>query len=50
MDERVRGLAEQLLDSGLDKLSERERRLITHVAQRRQISRDINSVFDGKQI
>ena len=49
MDERVRGLAEQLLDSGLDKLSERERRLITHVAQRSQISRDINSVFDGKQ-
>jgi uncharacterized membrane protein len=44
-----RGLAEQLLDSGLDKLSERERRLITHVAQRSQISRDINSVFDGKQ-
>lgn len=49
MDERVRGLAEQLLDSGLDKLSERERRLITHIAQRSQISRDINSVFDGKQ-
>ena len=49
MDERVRELAEQLLDSGLDKLSERERRLITDVAQRSQISRDINSVFDGKQ-
>ena len=49
MDERVRGLAEQLLDSGLDKLSERERRLITHVAQRSQVSQDINSVFDGKQ-
>ena len=49
MDERVRRLAEQLLDTGLDKLSERERRLITRIAQRSQISRDVNSVFDEKQ-
>ena len=49
MDERVRQLAEQLLDSGLDKLSERERRVITRVAERSQISRDVNSAFDEKQ-
>jgi uncharacterized membrane protein len=49
MDERVRRLAEQLLDTGLDKLSERERRVITRVAERSQISRDVNSAFDEKQ-
>ena len=42
-------LAEQLLDTGLDKLSERERRVITRVAERSQISRDVNRVFDEKQ-
>ena len=49
MDDRVRQLAEQLLDSGLEKLSERERRVITRIAERSQISRDVNSVFDEKQ-
>jgi uncharacterized membrane protein len=49
MDERVRRLAEQLLDTGLDQLPERERRVITRVAERSQISRDVNSAFDEKQ-
>ena len=49
MDERVRRLAEQLLDTGLDKLSERERRVITRVAERSQISRDVTRGFDEKQ-
>ena len=49
MDERVRRLAEQLLDTGLDQLPERERRVITRVAERSQISRDVNSAFDAKQ-
>jgi uncharacterized membrane protein len=49
MDERVRRLAEQLLDTGFDKLPERERRVITRVAERSQISRDVNSAFDEKQ-
>lgn len=49
MDERVRRLAEQLLDSGLDRLSERERRVITRVAERSQVSRDVNSAFDEEQ-
>jgi hypothetical protein len=49
MDERVRRLAEQLLDTGLDQLPERERRVITRVAERSQISRDVNRAFDAKQ-
>jgi hypothetical protein len=49
MDERVRRLAEQLLDTGFDKLSERECRVITGVAERSQVSRDVNSAFDEKQ-
>ena len=49
MDERVRRLAEQLLDTGLDQLPERERRVITRVAERSRISRDVNSAFDEKQ-
>jgi hypothetical protein len=40
MDEQVRRLAEQLLATGFHKLSERERRVITGVAKRTQISRD----------
>ena len=36
MDERVHQLAEQLLATGLEKLSERERRVITRVAERSQ--------------
>jgi uncharacterized membrane protein len=49
MDEQVRRLAEQLLDTGFDKLAERERWVITRVAERSQISRDVNSAFDEKQ-
>jgi hypothetical protein len=41
MDEQVRQLAEQLLATGFLKLSERERRVITGVAKRTQISRDV---------
>jgi hypothetical protein len=42
MDEQVLQLAEQLLATGFLKLSERERRVITGVAKRTQISRDVN--------
>ena len=49
MDERVRRLAEQLLDTGLDQLPERERRVISRVAERSRISRDVNSAFDEQQ-
>jgi uncharacterized membrane protein len=49
MDDRVHRLAEQLLATGLEKLSERERRVITRIAERSQVSRDVNSVFEEKQ-
>jgi uncharacterized membrane protein len=49
MDEQVRQLAEQLLATGFDKLSERERRVITGVAKRTQISRNVNRAFEEKQ-
>src|SRR2546423_821347 len=42
MDAQVRLLAEQLLRTGFDQLAERERRVITGVAQRTRISRDLN--------
>ena len=49
MDEQVLQLAEQLLATGFLKLSERERRVITGVAKRTQISRDVNRTFAEKQ-
>jgi uncharacterized membrane protein len=49
MDEQVLQLAEQLLETGFLKLSERERRVITGVAKRTQISRDVNRAFAEKQ-
>ena len=48
MDDQVRQLAEQLLKTGFDQLSDRERRVITGVAKRTQISRDVNHAFEEK--
>lgn len=48
MDDKVRQLAEQLLKTGFDQLSDRERRVITGVAKRTQISRDANRAFEEK--
>src|SRR6266446_1786312 len=49
MDEQVLQFAEQLLETGFLKLSERERRVITGVVKRTQISRDVNRTFAEKQ-
>jgi uncharacterized membrane protein len=49
MDAQVHRLAEQLLATGFDRLAERERRVITGVAQRTRISRDVNRAFAEKQ-
>ena len=46
MDDQVRQLAEQLLKTGFHQLSERERRVITGVAKRTQISRDASHAFE----
>jgi uncharacterized membrane protein len=49
VDDQVRQLAEQLLATGFNKLSERECRVITGVAKRTQISRDVNRAFAETQ-
>jgi uncharacterized membrane protein len=49
MDDQARQLAEQLLKTGFDQVSDRERRVITGVAKRTQISRDANRAFEEKQ-
>ena len=45
-EQQVRQLAEQLLATGVDKLSERESRIITALAKRTQVTRDVNTAFD----
>ena len=42
-------LARQLLDRGLTGLGDREQRVITHIAERMQITRDVNRVIEEKQ-
>jgi uncharacterized membrane protein len=43
---QIRQLAEQLLATGIKKLSERESRIITALAKRTRVSRDVNHDFD----
>jgi uncharacterized membrane protein len=45
VDAAVTQLAHQLMEAGLEGLSERERRVILHIAKRRQVSRDVNRVL-----
>lgn len=44
MDDKVVQLARQLLDSGLGSLSDREQRVISLIARRRPVTRDVNGV------
>jgi len=46
MEHGVRELAERLLQRGFDDLSEREQRVISRVAKRLHISRNINRTYD----
>jgi uncharacterized membrane protein len=46
MDHNVRELAQHLLRKGFDDLTERERRVISRIANRVQIAQNVNSVFD----
>ena len=48
MDE-VTQLARQLLDSGVTRLSEREQRVILHIAKRSHVARNVNSVLAEQQ-
>jgi uncharacterized membrane protein len=48
MDDQVKKLAEKLLHTGFDTLSERDQRVLTRIAQRAHISRDIDADFNKK--
>ncbi len=45
-DERVRALAHELLESGVEHLSETQRRAIMHIAQKRHVSRNASQHYD----
>lgn len=45
-DERIRALAHELLESGVDHLTESQRRAIIHIAQKRHVSRNASLSFD----
>ncbi|WP_081739547.1 DUF1003 domain-containing protein [Methylobacterium sp. 10] len=45
VDGAVTNLARQLMEAGLEGLSERERRVILHIAKRCHVSRDVNRVL-----
>ena len=49
MPDEVTELAQQLLNSGLRNLSERERRVIVHIAKRLHVARDVNRVLEEQQ-
>lgn len=48
MNDSVRDLAERLLQSGLDDLPERERRVLTRIAERVHISQNVNRTYENK--
>jgi len=51
MDPKVAQLAQQLLDSGFDNFSERERRVINHIASRLHVTRDVNrALVEGQTL
>jgi uncharacterized membrane protein len=49
VDGAVTHLARQLMEAGLEGLSERERRVILHIAKRCHVSRDVNRVLVERQ-
>ncbi len=49
MDEQIRQLAQQLLDSGIGKLSIRERQVVAQVVNRHTVSRNVNQAFEERR-
>jgi uncharacterized membrane protein len=49
MDDEVTRLAKELLESGLTCLSEREQRVVAHIAKRLHVTRDVNLLVKEKQ-
>jgi uncharacterized membrane protein len=48
MDDQVIQLAQQLLKSGFDRFSERERRVITAIASRHHVTRNVNEALSER--
>jgi uncharacterized membrane protein len=48
MDEELRHLAEEFLNTGYDSLSERERKVISHIARRHHVAQNVSHVFEEK--
>lgn len=48
MNDQVRELAERLLNTGFESLPERDRRVLSRIARRVHISRDIDAEFDKR--
>jgi uncharacterized membrane protein len=49
VDDAVAQLARQLMEAGLEGLSERDSRVILHIAKRRHVSRNVNQVLTDHQ-
>ena len=47
-NEAVQGLAQRLLDMGVEEMPERERRVIERIARRLAVARNVNRDFDDK--
>lgn len=47
--DQIRQLAQQLKESGFDRFSERERRLLTEIATRRHVTRNVNHAFQQQE-
>ena len=49
MDQQIRQLAQQPLDSGIGMLSVRERQVIARVVSRHTVARNVNLAFEARQ-
>jgi len=47
--DQIRQLAQQLRESGFDRFSERERRLLTQIAARRHLTRNVNHALHQEE-
>ncbi len=48
MDQRINEFAEQLLKTGFEQLTEREQRVLLHIAKRHPVSRNVNQALAEK--
>lgn len=48
MDDELRHLAEEFLNTGYDSLTERERKVISHIARRHHVAQNVSHAFEEK--